>query len=62
MLILHGVEDTLVPIDLAEELYESVSSADKRFVKIPGAGHNDIMIVGLQQYFTAIRDFIADNS
>ena len=61
LLILHGAVDTLVPISLAEELYESVSSVDKRFVKIPGAGHNDIMIVGLQQYFTAIRDFITDN-
>ncbi len=61
LLILHGATDNLVPISLAEELYESVSSADKRFVKIPGAGHNDIMIVGLRQYFTAIRDFIADN-
>jgi hypothetical protein len=25
---------------------------------IPGAGHNDLLFKGLDEYFTAIRDFI----
>ncbi|MFQ5874352.1 MAG: alpha/beta hydrolase, partial [Dehalococcoidia bacterium] len=46
LLIIHGAADSLVPIELARELYETVSSAEKRFVTIRGAGHNDVLAVG----------------
>lgn len=64
VLILHGEYDMLIPASEAMKLFEEVQARDKRLLLIPGAGHNDIMIVGIEQYFSAIRDFVtgkADN-
>ena len=57
-LILHGAEDQLVPYREAEDLYENLGSADKKLVAIPRAGHNDIMFVGMKQYFGEIVAFL----
>ncbi len=56
-LIIHGQEDVLIPVTDGQELYRRCAAADKRFVPIPGAGHNDLMMVGQAQYFQAIKDF-----
>ena len=58
-LILHGDCDVLVPPEQAKEFYENVGSSDKRLVTISGAGHNDIMHVGTEAYFSSIRDFVS---
>ena len=57
-LILHGNEDQIVPYQEAVYIYENLGSLDKKMVTIPNAGHNDIMYVGLKQYFGAVKDFI----
>src|SRR4029079_19007504 len=41
ILMLHGDRDAIVPIALGERLY-SLAQARKRFVRFPGAGHNDL--------------------
>ncbi len=58
LLILHGEWDTLVSPLAAQEFYEEVGSQDKNLVTIPGAGHNDIMLVGMEPYFSALKDFV----
>jgi alpha-beta hydrolase superfamily lysophospholipase len=58
VLIIHGDRDILVTPDQAVEFYENVGSADKRRITICGAGHNDIMHVGMEQYFSEIRSFV----
>jgi len=62
LLILHGEWDTLVSPVAAEEFYEEVSSQDKQLVTIPGAGHNDIMLVGMERYFSALKEFVFSHS
>lgn len=57
-LVLHGDRDFLVPLSEGKGLYAGLGAADKRLVVIEGAGHNDIMLVGLDQYFSAIGDFV----
>ncbi len=57
-LIIHGEDDILIPISEAEELYGQSAAKEKRLVRIPDAGHNDLMIVGMRQYFGAIRQFV----
>ncbi|MBI4789187.1 MAG: alpha/beta fold hydrolase [Chloroflexi bacterium] len=57
-LIIHGEEDFLIPISEAEELYKHSGATENRLVRIPNAGHNDLMVVGMRQYFGAIRDFV----
>jgi fermentation-respiration switch protein FrsA (DUF1100 family) len=41
VLMLHGDRDAVVPIMLGEHLY-SLIKARKRFLRFPGAGHNDL--------------------
>jgi pimeloyl-ACP methyl ester carboxylesterase len=61
-LIIHGERDSLIPQSEAGALHEEIGSQEKRLVIIPGADHNDIMLVGMDQYFVAIRDFVTRNS
>ena len=56
-LIMHGERDWIIPITDAEALYEASAGEPKTFVRIPGAGHNDLMLVGRQTYFDAVADF-----
>ena len=58
ILIIHGEQDKLVPIEAATELYELVSSKDKRFITIPGADHNDLLATDSETYFQAIKEFV----
>ncbi len=42
------------------EVQAAAGSPDKRLVVVPDAGHNDLLAVGLGQYFAALTDFIAE--
>ena len=56
-LIIHGERDWIIPISDAHALYASAAASNKKLVRIPGAGHNDLMLVGRQTYFEAIAAF-----
>lgn len=59
-LVMHGEWDELIPLETALTFYESLAAApDRELVVIPGAGHNDILWVGLQQYFTSLSSFVS---
>jgi pimeloyl-ACP methyl ester carboxylesterase len=58
-LIIHGQEDNVIPVAHGQELYRCCAAQDKQLVLINDAGHNDLMIVGLPQYFQAIQTFIS---
>ena len=58
VLIIHGERDSMIPPTEATKLFENLTSKEKRLVTIPGADHNDIMLVGIERYFSAIRDFV----
>jgi alpha-beta hydrolase superfamily lysophospholipase len=57
-LIIHGESDVLIPASDGRDLFRSSGAHDKRLELIPGAGHNDLMLVGTAQYFEAIRRFV----
>jgi fermentation-respiration switch protein FrsA (DUF1100 family) len=42
VLIAHGDRDEIVPFGLGTRLFEAASEP-KRFVRVPGAGHNDVL-------------------
>jgi pimeloyl-ACP methyl ester carboxylesterase len=58
LLIVHGTEDEGAPMDMGRQLY-AAAPAPKRFVAIRGAHHSDISRFAPDQYWGAIRDFIA---
>jgi alpha-beta hydrolase superfamily lysophospholipase len=57
-LIIHGEQDSLVPVENAKAIYQHLGSLQKELLIIPSATHNDIMIVGFKDYFNAIQRFI----
>ena len=61
-LLIHGEYDELVPLSTAQALRDSLSGTASSLVVIPGAGHNDILWVGREQYFRAIAAFVAARS
>jgi pimeloyl-ACP methyl ester carboxylesterase len=57
-LIIHGQEDVLIPPSDGRALYARSAASDRQWVLIPDAGHNDLMAVGMPEYFEAIREFV----
>lgn len=62
MLIIHGEYDMLIPVSEAEDLYTNSDAADKRLIIIDGADHNNIMWIGMEKYFSAIKEFVLKRS
>jgi pimeloyl-ACP methyl ester carboxylesterase len=58
VLIIHGGMDELIPYSEAVDFHRNIDSGDKRLVAIPGAGHNDLLFLGREQYFSAIQGFV----
>ena len=57
-LVIHGDQDSLVPLENAKAIYEHLGTQEKKLLVIPSATHNDIMLVGFKDYFNAIQQFI----
>ena len=57
-LIIHGVVDMIIPVADAEALFSACPSAEKRLLRIEGAGHNNLMAVGMSQYMKAVAKLI----
>ena len=58
-LVIHGQWDEAAPLAGAVDMFNKLETVHKRLEIIPGASHNDLMYVGFQQYFNAIRGFMA---
>lgn len=61
VMIVHGDKDVTVPIHMGRELFEAANEP-KRFYEIKGATHDDTHMVGGENYFKALREFIEEAS
>lgn len=57
-LILHGTRDRIIPVGDAEVLFQASRAEEKRLVKIPGAGHNNLLAVDPKTYLNAVGELI----
>lgn len=57
-LVIHGEEDSLVPIREGKRLYEALGSENKTLATIEDADHNTIAFVDIDRYFDEIRNFV----
>ena len=57
-LIIHGEYDQILPATEGQELYQNSGAEDKKLLIIPGADHNDVMVVAQGLYFGTIEEFI----
>ncbi len=42
LLVLHGTDDPLIPIEMGREMFDASPATDKTFFAVQGAGHNDV--------------------
>lgn len=64
ILCLHGDDDDIVPLELGKRLFDaapqkSVNGVAKRFARLPGAGHNDVLQTARQELKTALARFLS---
>jgi fermentation-respiration switch protein FrsA (DUF1100 family) len=59
VLVLHGDRDEVVPFAQGKKVYDA-APGPKTFHRIVGASHNDTFIVGGENYYRSLRDFIDD--
>ena len=57
-LIIHGQHDQLISVQEGEELYRNSGAQEKSILIVPGADHNDVMIVEQSLYFDTIEEFV----
>ena len=60
LLVIHGESDRIIPTSHGRTLYEASPAAHKRFLGIPGAGHNDLFYRAGPEVIEAIRQFSAE--
>jgi hypothetical protein len=57
-LIIHAEYDQLIPFTEAQDLFNNLATEEKHLVVIPRADHNTILVLGTEQYFQALEEFI----
>jgi fermentation-respiration switch protein FrsA (DUF1100 family) len=57
VLIVHGSQDEVIPVDMARRVF-AAASEPKELYLISGSHHNDTYLVGGPEYVRRLRDFI----
>ena len=57
LLVIHGTNDHVIPFSMGKEIFNNAKTK-KRFIKIEGAGHNNLQGSYGQAYWPPISDFI----
>ena len=65
IMVMHGDQDRIVPFEQGAELYSAAperaaNGIKKRFVRLSGAGHNDILYVAADQVRSALEAFLGE--
>ena len=60
-LTIHSQYDHIIPLDEGIQLHNGSAAKEKELLIIPNANHNDLMMVGMDQYFGAIEKFVFAN-
>jgi len=60
ILVIHGDRDTLIPSEMGRELFQAAGEPRKWYV-VPGAGHNDLPLIGGREYFDEVARFVHES-
>jgi len=61
LLVIAGESDWIVPISQSRELYEAAPVGHRRFVALPGVGHNDYELLAGRRLIDETCDFLTLN-
>ena len=56
LLVMHGERDEIIPIAYGREVFDAAAEP-KQFVALPGAGHNNILMVSGRDYLEPLAEF-----
>lgn len=56
-LIIHGLEDMIIPASEGHALLKMSGSTKKSSFFVPHAGHNDLMAEAMDEYMSAVQEF-----
>jgi fermentation-respiration switch protein FrsA (DUF1100 family) len=59
ILVIHGTQDEVIPYTMGQQLF-AAAREPKRFYAIEGAGHNDVLEIGGDQYLACLKAFVSD--
>ncbi|HOV87191.1 MAG TPA: alpha/beta hydrolase [Syntrophobacteraceae bacterium] len=54
-LLIHAELDSIIPFSDAQALFDACGARDKTLVKIEGADHNNLFLVGLPTYLSSLK-------
>jgi len=54
-LIIHGDQDEISPVEQALSAHGACGSTERKLIRYPRAGHNDLRFLSKQEYFRGIR-------
>jgi len=57
ILVIHGASDEVIPFSMGQKLYEAAPEP-KWFFPVERAGHNDVFIVGGEEYLARMKSLI----
>lgn len=57
VLVAHGEADEIIPVAQGRKLYEAAREP-KRLIIVPGAGHNNLVAVGGDEYLDEVAEFM----
>ncbi len=56
LLVIHGDQDSIVPLSLGKELFSSIVTKEKNMLVVEGAGHNDLF--SFPETYDALINFL----
>ena len=57
-LVIHAERDHLIPLEEGLHLYQACWAKDKTLLKIPGADHINIFLLGMNEYLDGLRGLV----
>ena len=57
ILVIHGERDGIIPMKLGQKLFDAAREP-KDWLVVPGAGHNDLVVVASEEYDDRLNAFI----
>ena len=57
LLVIHGTKDRVIPFSMGEKIYHK-ALVKKQFIKIEGAGHNNLSTAFKNEYWPPINNFL----
>jgi len=57
-LIIHAENDHIISFQNGQMLFDACKVDDKHLLKIPGANHNDIFLIGILEYMKAVKELV----